>query len=78
VMTRQIDIGGGVPNRPRVSVGPGSTPAAPCTGTGCDPDPDTGCKNMVVVITSDGTAYSDAPNTDCPTGVRLDSWRDSQ
>ena len=77
-MTRQIDIGGGVPNRPRVSVGPGSEPAPPCTGSGCDPDPDMGCKNMVVVITSDGTAYSDAPNTDCPTGVRLNSWRDSQ
>ncbi len=78
VMTRQIEIGGGVPNRPRVSVGPGSAATSPCTGSGCEPASDEGCRNMVVVITSDGTAYSDAPNTDCPTGVRLDSWRDSQ
>ncbi|MFP6639571.1 MAG: PilC/PilY family type IV pilus protein, partial [Myxococcota bacterium] len=77
-IARQIEIGGGVPNRPRVSVGPSSSGASSCSGEGCENEEDAGCRNMVVVITSDGTAYSDAPNTDCPTGVQLESWRDSR
>ncbi len=69
---RSFDVGGGVPNRPRVSVGPVNTPD--CQGPSCSQQ--SSCQNMVVVITSDGTAYSDSPNNDCPSGIRLNSWRD--
>ena len=73
VPERIIDVGPGIPNRPRVSVGPVNTNIDPnCTGHDCDPS----CKNMVVVITSDGNAYTDSPDTSCPSGIRLNSWRD--
>ena len=73
--TRSFDVGGGVPNRPRVSVGPIHTPDS-CQGGNCGGGNQSVCQNMVVVITSDGTAYSDSPNNDCPSGIRLNSWRD--
>jgi hypothetical protein len=76
---RVYEIGDGVPNRPRVSVGP--IKSKDCTGDECDPcvgpdcdDPE--CENKVVVITSDGTAFSDSPTNKCPSGIRLNSWRD--
>ena len=73
VTKRTIDIGDGISNRPRVSVGPVNTDVDPnCTGSDCDPT----CKNMVVVITSDGNAYTDSPDASCPSGIRVNSWRD--
>jgi hypothetical protein len=75
---RHFDVGPGVPNRPRVSVGPIETP--PCDGDECDPcqgpDCEPKCENKVVVITSDGETYSDSPTDECPSGIRLNSWRD--
>ncbi|MGH0037787.1 MAG: pilus assembly protein [Myxococcota bacterium] len=77
---RIFEIGDGVPNRPRVSVGP--IKSKDCVGDECDPcegpdcDEDAECENKVVVITSDGTAFSDSPTNQCPSGIRLNSWRD--
>ncbi len=77
---RVYEIGDGVPNRPRVSVGP--IKSKDCTGEECDPcegpdcDNEPECENKVVVITSDGTAFSDSPTNKCPSGIRLNSWRD--
>lgn len=74
---RHIVVGAGVPNRPRVSVGP--VESEPCEGDECDcvgAECEPECDNKVVVITSDGTAFSDSPTNECPSGIRLNSWRD--
>ena len=61
---RRKEIGGGIPTRPRVSVGDLSSGG----GGG-------GCANKVVVITSDGEIDSDCPGSVSSSGVRLRSWR---
>ena len=60
-----------------MSVGP--VESEPCEGDECDCEGDEcedECENKVVVITSDGTAFSDSPTNECPSGIRLNSWRD--
>ncbi len=61
---RRKEIGGGIPTRPRVSVGD-------IDGGGGGG----GCANKVVVITSDGGIDSDCPGSISSSGVRLRSWR---
>ena len=63
---RYLDIGGGLPNRPRVSVGP-------VDGGGGGGGP---CSDMVVVITSEGEAYTDCPGGRPSSGIHVKSWRD--
>jgi hypothetical protein len=62
---RRKAIGSGIPTRPRVSVGDinqgGGTP---------------GCKNKVVVITSDGNISNDCPGTIPGSGISVRSWRE--
>ncbi|MFT5695099.1 MAG: type IV pilus assembly protein PilY1 [Myxococcota bacterium] len=60
---RRKAIGGGIPTRPRISVGD-------LNGGGGG-----GCANKVVVITSDGEIDSDCPGSVSNSGVRLRSWR---
>ncbi len=65
---RRIQIGSGLPNAPRVSVGPvggggGGGGGGPCT-------------DMVVVLTSDNDAYSDCPGGRPDSGIHTKSWRD--
>ncbi len=64
---RRLAIGSGLPTAPRVSVGPlgggGGGGGGPCT-------------DMVVVITSEGEAFSDCPNSRPSSGIRLKTWRD--
>jgi type IV pilus assembly protein PilY1 len=64
-MQRFISIGGGLPNRPRVSVGPVTDGG----GGG-------GCADMVVVITSEGGAYTDCPGGRPDSGIHTKAWRD--
>ena len=33
-------------------------------------------RDAVVVITSDGSAFSDSPTDECPSGINVQSWRD--
>ena len=61
---RRKNIGGGIPTRPRISVGD-------LNGGGGGG----GCANKVVVITSDGEIDSDCPGSISSSGVRLRSWR---
>ena len=64
----KISIGSGLPARPRVSVGPvdgGGGGGGPCT-------------DMVVVITSEGEAFSGCPGGRPDSGVNLRSWRDDR
>jgi type IV pilus assembly protein PilY1 len=64
---RRVSIGAGLPNRPRVSVGPvGSAAGGPGS-----------CEDMVVVITSEGEAFSDCPGGRPDSGVSLKTWRDN-
>jgi type IV pilus assembly protein PilY1 len=62
---RRKAIGSGIPTRPRVSVGDlnqgGNT---------------SGCKNKVVVITSDGNISNDCPGTIPGSGISVRSWRE--
>ncbi|MCG8590339.1 MAG: hypothetical protein MJE66_13705, partial [Proteobacteria bacterium] len=62
---RKFTVGSGLPNRPRVSIGPVSE-----QGGGGD------CPNKVVIITSDGTAFNDCPTELPNSGIRIRSWRD--
>ena len=64
--TRRVAIGAGLPNRPRVSVGP-------VDGDGGGGGP---CQDRVVVITSDGEAFTECPGGRPNSGVRINSWRD--
>ncbi|MCG8588636.1 MAG: hypothetical protein MJE66_05030, partial [Proteobacteria bacterium] len=63
---RKFTVGSGLPNRPRVSIGPVSE-----QGGGGD------CPNKVVIITSDGTAFNDCPTELPNSGIRIRSWRDN-
>ncbi len=65
-MRTNISIGGGLPNRPRVSVGPVSGGG----GGG-------GCSDMVVVITSEGGAYTNCPGGRPDSGIHTKAWRDN-
>ena len=60
----RVSIGQGLPNVPRVSVGSLSSQQS------------TDCENMVVMITSDGDAFTDCPTAAPSSGVRIKSWRD--
>ncbi|MDJ0848327.1 MAG: hypothetical protein QNK04_08125 [Myxococcota bacterium] len=62
----RVSVGAGLPSRPRVSVGP----VGDGGGGGGD------CKDMVVVITSEGEAFSDCPGGRPDSGVLIKSWRD--
>ncbi len=64
----RIEIGdgdGGLPNAPRVSVGPVD-----------DDDDDDDCEDMVVVITSEGSGFEDCLTERPGSGLRVKSWRD--
>lgn len=63
---RRVSIGTGLPNSPRVSVGP-------LDGGGGGGGP---CADMVLVISSDGNAFSTCPGGRPNTGLVLRSWRD--
>jgi hypothetical protein len=60
----RVPIGQGLPNVPRISVGALN-----------EQDPDD-CDNMVVMVTSDGDAFTDCPTAAPSSGVRMKSWRD--
>jgi type IV pilus assembly protein PilY1 len=62
----RVSVGEGLPNRPRVSVGPVGGGGG---GGG-------GCEDMVVVITSEGEAFSECPGGRPDSGVSLKTWRD--
>jgi type IV pilus assembly protein PilY1 len=62
---RRKAIGDGIPTRPRVSVGD--------INQGGDTS---GCKNKVVVITSDGNISNDCPGTLPGSGISVRSWRE--
>jgi type IV pilus assembly protein PilY1 len=86
---RSISIGGGLPNRPRVSVGPvnadrdgdGDVDAADYGQVDTDGDGDIDeddappCQDMAVVITSEGSAYMECPGGRPDSGVNTKSWR---
>jgi len=88
---RSIAIGGGLPNRPRVSVGPvnadrdgdgdvdaGDYGRADTDGDGDIDDDDTPpCRDMGVVITSEGSATMLCPGGRPDSGVRTKSWREN-
>jgi hypothetical protein len=87
--TRSVSIGAGMPNRPRVSVGPvsadrdgdGDVDAADyglvdTDGDGdIDDDDKPPCQDMAVVITSEGSAYMECPGGRPDSGVNTKSWR---
>lgn len=60
---RRVAIGGGIPTRPRVSVG------------GLQGGSGGGCANKVVVITSDGFIMNDCPGPLPTSGIQIRSWR---
>jgi len=60
----RVPIGQGMPNVPRISVG------------ALDAQDPNDCDNMVVMVTSDGDAFTDCPTTAPSSGVRMKSWRD--
>jgi hypothetical protein len=62
---RHVTVGAGLPARPRVSVGP--------VGDGGGGGP---CADMVVVITSEGEAFSDCPGGRPDSSVKVKTWRD--
>ncbi len=64
---RKVTVGGGLPNQPRVSVGP----VGDGGGGGGD------CEDMVIVITSDGETLSDCPGGRPDSGTRVRSWREN-
>jgi hypothetical protein len=65
--TRRNLIGGGLPTRPRVSVGGLNSGDGSTSG---------GCSNKVVVITSDGAIDNDCPGSLPSSGVNIRSWRE--
>jgi type IV pilus assembly protein PilY1 len=89
VPQRSIAIGGGLPNRPRVSVGPvnadrdgdGDVDAADYGEVDTDGDGDIDdddkppCADMAVVITSEGSAFMECPGGRPDSGVHTKSWR---
>ena len=62
---RKVHVGYGLPNAPRVSVGP----------LGGDDDDDD-CPHKAVVITSEGQGFSPCNFEEQGTGFRLQTWRD--
>lgn len=62
---RRISIGAGIPNAPRVSVGP--------LGDGGGGGP---CQDMVVVITSEGEGFTECPGGRPNSGLRIRAWRE--
>jgi Tfp pilus tip-associated adhesin PilY1 len=62
---RRKAVGDGIPTRPRVSVGD--------LNQGGN---NSGCKNKVVVITSDGNISNDCPGTLPGSGISVRSWRE--
>jgi type IV pilus assembly protein PilY1 len=88
---RSVSIGGGLPNRVRVSVGPvsgdrngdGVVDAADYGAVDTDGDGDIDeddkppCRDMAVVITSEGSANMLCPGGRPDSGVRTKSWREN-
>jgi type IV pilus assembly protein PilY1 len=86
---RVVSIGAGMPNRPRVSVGPvsadrdgdGDVDAADYGKVDTDGDGDIDdddkppCRDMAVVITSEGSASMQCPGGRPDSGVNTKSWR---
>jgi type IV pilus assembly protein PilY1 len=86
---RSVSIGGGLPNRPRVSVGPVSADrngdgvvdakdygTVDTNGDGVVDDKDKPkCRDMAVVITSEGSAFMQCPGGRPDSGVHTKSWR---
>jgi hypothetical protein len=86
---RTVSIGAGMPNRPRVSVGPvsadrdgdGDVDAADYGLVDTDNDGDVDeddkppCRDMAVVITSEGSAFMECPGGRPDSGVNTKSWR---
>lgn len=62
---RRKSIGGGLPTRPRVSVGDLNSGGS-----------NGGCNNKVVVITSDGGIENDCPGPIPTSGINIRSWRE--
>jgi Tfp pilus tip-associated adhesin PilY1 len=62
---RRTDVGGGIPTRPRISVGDLNQ------GGGSVGD----CKNKIVMITSDGAISNDCPGQLEGAGIKVRSWR---
>jgi hypothetical protein len=62
---RRTAIGGGLPSRPRVSVGGLNNGGG---GGGCD--------SKVTVITSEGAVSNDCPGPLPTSGIQLRSWRE--
>ena len=62
---RRISIGAGIPNAPRVSVGP----LGGGGGGGA-------CQDMVVVITSEGEGFTECPGGRPNSGLRIRAWRE--
>ncbi len=62
---RRREVGGGIPTRPRISVGD--------LNQGGSNSGD--CRNKVVMITSDGSITNDCPGSIDNAGVRIKSWR---
>jgi type IV pilus assembly protein PilY1 len=91
VTVRSIAIGGGLPNRPRVSVGPvggdrdgdgdvdeGDYGKVDTDGDGdIDDDDKPPCHDMAVVITSEGSANMQCPGGRPNSGVHTKSWREN-
>ncbi|HEY8156880.1 MAG TPA: PilC/PilY family type IV pilus protein [Myxococcota bacterium] len=87
---RSISIGGGLPNRPRVSVGPvdadrdgdGDVDESDYGKVDTDGDGDIDeddkppCQDMAVVITSEGSAFMECPGGRPDSGVHTRSWRE--
>jgi hypothetical protein len=69
-MERRIEIGEGLPNAPRVSVGPTDQ------GPGTPGDEDDPCRDMVIVITSEGGGHGEGRCDREGGGLGLESWRD--
>jgi len=70
---RMVHIGSGLPNEPRVSVGPPKTGGTTGGGGGGGGDD---CEDIVLVITSDGDGFKDCPGGRPDSGVKIKSWRD--
>jgi type IV pilus assembly protein PilY1 len=69
-MERRIEIGEGLPNAPRVSVGPTDE------GSGTPDDDDDPCRDMVIVITSENGGHGEGRCDRSSSGLGLESWRD--
>jgi type IV pilus assembly protein PilY1 len=66
---RRVEVGDGLPNSPRVSVGPTNEDSG-------DPDDPDNCKDMVIMITSENGGYSEGRCERQVSGAGIHTWRD--